>query len=532
MNTRRMRRGGANAGTARRKTIAQLGTLAVAAVVLAACTSQSGAADPNGSGDAGTPVQGGTLTVGATGGGTGDTLDAQMPLTTVDFMRTGAIFEQLVKMNAETGLPEMVLAESIEPNDDATEWTITLKPDITFHDGSPLTASDVLFSLQRIQDNGLQGLATMGPVDLAGAQIVDDLTLTIPFTEPYSVFVEGIADVFATRIVPEGYDPAKPIGTGPYEYKSFTPGQESRFVRNDDYWQEDGAYLDELVIVDFADETAQLNALQSGEVDLINQLSPSSVAAVQSAGGTTVVSQTRGFVPITMRVDEEPFSDVRVRQALRLLVNREDLNAQVYGGLGTVGNDVFGAIDPAYDGAVPQREQDVDEAKALLAEAGYPDLEVDLISAPTGPGAEAVASVFATQAAEAGVTVNIRQQDPTQFWAQSYGKVPFALSFWNTSSYLTMAQQGLASGAPFNEIHQSDAQWQALYDEAIATVDVDARNELVTRLIQWDYENGGYIIPVYFPGIEGMSSAVKGVQENITGIPINGGSWEDIWLQG
>ena len=504
--------------------------LAVAALGLVACSGDSGGSEGNTPSASASPVAGGTLRVGATSGGSGDTLDAQNPLSTMDFIRVGAMFEQLVVMNGETGHPEMVLAESIEPNADATEWTIKLKPGISFHDGSPLTADDVLFSLRRIEENGFPGLATMGPINLDDAKVVDDLTLKIPFSKPYSIFVEGLSDVFATRIVPEGYDPASPVGTGPFKFESFTPGEESTMVRFDDYWQEGKPYLDKLVITDFADETAQINALQAGQVDLIDQLSSASVAPVEGTGGKVVVSQTRGFVPLTMRVDEEPFSDVRVRQALRLLVDREALNEQVYGGLGAIGNDVFGAIDPAYEGAVPQRERDLEQAQSLLEEAGYADLEVELITAPIGPGAEAIASVFATQAKEAGVNVKITKQDPTQFWSQSWAQAPFAQSFWNTSSYLTMAQQGIAEGAPFNEIHQSDPTWQAMYDTAIETVDPAARAELVQQMIQYDYDSGGYIIPVYFPGIEGMSSQVGGVTENITGIPINGGSWQDIWI--
>lgn len=519
------------AGARVRRSLLAAGALALASITLVACAAQ-GNVEPSGAAAGSTPVSGGTLRIGATSGGTGDTLDAQNPLSTMDFIRVGALFEQLVQMNADTGQPEMVLAESIQPNADATEWTITIKSNISFHDGSPLTSADVLFSLRRIAENGFPGLATMGPIDLANAKAVEDLTLTIPFTAPYSVFVEGLADVFATRIVPEGYDPANPIGTGPFRFGSFTPGQESSFPKYDGYWQAGKPYLDEIVITNFADETAQVNALQSGEIDLVNQLSSTSVAAVEAAGGKIVVSQTRGFVPLTMRVDEAPLSDVRVRQALRLLVNRDDLNAQVYGGLGSIGNDVFGAIDAAYAGSVPQREQDLEKAKSLLKEAGYPDLKLELISAPVGPGAEAIASVFATQAEAAGVTVTIRKQDPTQFWSQSYKQVPFSQSFWNTSSYLTMAQQGIAAGAPFDEIHQSDAGWQSIYDRAIATVDADARTKLVQQLIQFDFDNGGYIIPVYFPGIEGMTSRVGGVGENITGIPINGGSWQNIWLEG
>lgn len=505
-----------------------VGALALSVGGLAACTSNSD--QPKGGGETATPTRGGTLRVGATSGGSGDTLDAQSPLSTMDFIRVGAIFEQLVQMSAETGRPEFVLAESMKPNADATEWTIRLKPDITFHDGKALTAADVLFSLRRIEEKKLAGLATMGPINLAKAKVVDDLTLLIPFKSAYSIFVDGLADVFATRIVPEGYDPSTPVGTGPFKFGSFTPGQESTFPRYDDYWQKGLPYLDELVITNFADETAQINAIQSGQIDLVDQLSAVSAAPVESAGGKIVVSKTRGFVPLTMRVDDEPFSDVRVRQALRLLVNRDDLNAQVYGGLGVVGNDVFGAIDAAYEGAVPQRQQDLEQAKSLLRAAGHENLKIELYSSPIGPGATAMASAFAAQAEQAGVTVTIRTQDPTQFFSQSYSVVPFALSFWNTSAYLTMAQQGIGAGAPFNEIHQTDPGWQSIYGKAIATVDDQARGKLVQELIKFDYEKGGYIIPVYFPSIEGMTSRVGGVTENITGIPINGGSWHNVWL--
>lgn len=516
-----------------RRTLLQvggIGALAVASGGLVACSGSGPNDDPSGGGGA-KPVRGGTLRVGATSGGTGDTLEAQFPLTTMDFIRAGALFEQLVKINGVTGQPEMVLAESIEPSADATQWTIRLKEGITFHNGKALNADDVLFSLRRIEENNFPGLVPMGPLDLRSARVMDPLTLRVPFDAPYGILPEGLAGVFATRMVPKDYDPAKPVGTGPFRFGSFTAGQESSFPRFDEYWQDGQPYLDELVIINFADETAQINALQSGQVDLVNQLSSTSVAPVESGGGRVVVSKSRGFVPFTMRVDEAPFNDVRVRQAMRLLVNRNEFNEQVYGGLGEIGNDTFGAIDPAYEGAIPQREQDLDQARSLLRAAGQSDLQVELYSSPIGPGAAAAASVFATQAEEAGVSVRIRTQDPTQFFSQSYSKVPFAQSFWNPGSYLTMAQQGMAEDAPFNEIHQTDERWQSLYVEALATADPTARGELVQELIRFDYDQGGYIIPAYFPSIEGLNSRVGGVTEDLTGLPINGSSWHGVWLQ-
>jgi peptide/nickel transport system substrate-binding protein len=501
--------------------------------VLAACGGGNGAAELSGAsgGGGGKPVTGGTLRVGATGGGTSDTLDAQNSLLTTDFIRAGALNEQLMKLNAKTGAPESVLAESVEPNKDATEWTIRVRPGVKFHDGKPLTSKDVLYSLQRIEKEAFPGLVSLGPINLKGAKTMDSRTLRIPFHSPYSILPEGLAGGFTIRIVPVGYDPKNPVGTGPFKYKSFTPGQQSTFVRNDEYWENGKPYLDSLVVIDFADETAQVNALQAGQVDLVNQLSYPSVAPIEGNGGNVVVSKTAAFVNLAMRVDTAPFNDVRVRQALRYAVDREQLNEQVWGGYGSVGNDVFGSISPAFK-SLPQREQDIEKAKSLLKEAGQSDLNVTLYSSAVAPGTESTASVFATQAKSAGVTVNIKTQPPTQFFAQSYGKVPFAISFWTVASYLVESGQGVAKGAPFNEIHQSDPGWQKMYEEAIGTTDEKKREEISEELMKFDYEQGGYIIPAEWPTIEGTSSKVGGVTENISGYPLNGASgMQDIWIE-
>ena len=498
--------------------------------LLAACGSSQATAGKATS--AGVPKRGGTLRVGATGGGSGDTLDAQNSLTNVDFLRAGALYEQLMIMDPKTGQPVNALAEMVEPNTDATKWTIRVRSGVSFHDGKPLTAKDVLYSLQRIAKNSFPGLINLGAINLGAAKVLDSRTLQLSFDKPYAVLDEGLAGSFTIRVVPVGYDPKNPIGTGPFKFKSFTPGQQSSFVRFDDYWQNGKPYLDGLNIINFADETAQVNALQAGQLDLVDQLSYTSVASVTgNAGGKVVTSHTKAFIPFTMRVDEAPFSDVRVRQALRLVVDRPQLNEQIFGGLGTLGNDVFGAIDPEYQGLLPQRSQDLAQAKSLLKAAGQSDLHVTLYSAATGPGAQDGATVFATQAKAAGVTVRIVNQSTTQFFAQSYSKVPFALSFWNVASYLIQSGQGVAKGAPFDEIHQTNAHWQTLYNQAIKTVNATQRGDIIKELLRFDYDQGGYLIPVYFPSIEGMSAQVYGDTDNLTGLPINGSNgWQNLWL--
>ena len=520
------------AGLTRRRFVELAGSgIAVASsgAWLSAC---GGSSSSKAGGLAGPAKRGGTLRVGATGGGTTDTLDAQNPLNNVDIPRNGALYEGLVHLNAK-GEIEPVLAESIQPNRDGTVWTIRVRPGVKFHDGQDLTADDILYSLRRIETNKFPGAASFGPINLKAATVIDKLTLRVPFHQPYAVFDAGLT-VNSTKMVKRGYDGKKQNGTGPFKFVSFTPGVQSAFARHEQYWRPGKPYLDRLIIVNFSDETSQVNALQAGQVDLIDQLSAQSVAAVQGAGAKVIISKTLSGTVFTMRVDRAPFSDVRVRQALRLIPNRKTMNEQIFGGLGSVANDMLGTpLDQAFVKSLPQRQQDIEQAKSLLKAAGQEHLAAILITTPVGPGEAQAAPVLATQAQAAGVQLSVQTQDPTKFFAQSYMHVPFAMSYWNTLPYLTFAGQAIAANAPFNETHQSDPTWTKLYDEAIVTVDSGRRSELVHELLKFDYERGGYIVPFFYPNIEAAAKKVYGVTENVSGFPINNSdTWWPIWIDG
>lgn len=504
---------------------------------LAACggsssDSSSSGTTPGGTpaASAGTPKKGGTLRLGASGGGDNDTLDAQNPLSNSDFARGFALYEGLVDLDHK-GKVRMVLAESIEPNKDATEWTIKLRPNVKLHDGKDFTAEDVLYSLRRIQTKKFPGAISFGPIDLKNAKVVDKLTLRVPFKEPYAIFPEGLTLV-QTKMVPRGFDAKKPIGTGPFKYVSFTPGRESTFVRHEEYWDTGKPYLDKLVITNFADETSQINALQSNQVDAVDYLSSTSVAAAKGAGAQVIVSKTAAWGPFTMRVDKAPFTDNRVRQALRLIVDRDQMNKQVFGGLGTVANDVWGSADPAFDKTLPQRKQDIPKAKALLKAAGQSNLDLALITTPNAPGQIQAAQVFATQAKAAGIKVKITNQTPTQYFANAYLKVPFSQDFWPTQPYLVAAGQAVVKGAPFSATHQADPKYDALYTKATKTLDAGQRADLVKQMLKFDYEQGGNIIPYYFPVIDAVAKNVKGVVPDATGLAMGGFSWKEVWMEG
>ena len=358
---------------------------------------------------------------------------------------------------------------------------------------------------------------------------MDARTLRIPFKSPYAIFPDGLV-LTQTRMVPEGYDVKKPVGTGPFKYVSFTPGRESVFERFDGYWDEGKPYLDKLVITNFDEETSQITALQAGQVDAVDYLSATSIAAAQATGAQVIVSKTGAWGPFTMRMDKKPFDDNRVRQALRLVVDRPQMNQQVYGGRGRVANDVFGIFDPLFQ-PMPQRTQDIEKAKSLLKAAGQSDLRLEMITTANAPGAINAAQVFATQAKAAGVQTKITNQPPTQYFANSYLKVDFSQDYWPYQPYLVCAGQATEKDAPFNANHQDDPAYNKLYAEGIATLDENRRKEIIGEMIRFDYEQGGYITPYNFPVIDAVSSKVKGVTESVSGVALGNFDWKNIWME-
>src|SRR5438876_726400 len=204
--------------------------------LLAACG--SGSSTPAASSPTATAAskKGGALKVGLTGGSGSDTLDPHKGLTYLDTARAQSLYQPLLQLNTRAQT-EFVLAEEISPRGSTSQWVIRLRPGITFHDGKPLTADDVIFTLSRIKNQKLTGSTPLGPVDVKGLKKLDKLTVQVPMTSPYGSFLDQLAYWYYLYIVPTGFDPAQPNGTGAFKYQSFTPGQRSVFVRNPNYWK-------------------------------------------------------------------------------------------------------------------------------------------------------------------------------------------------------------------------------------------------------------------------------------------------------
>ncbi|MGH3359333.1 MAG: ABC transporter substrate-binding protein, partial [Nocardioidaceae bacterium] len=453
--------------------------------------------------------RGGVFSHGSTGGGLEDTLDPHSPVTNPDIARVCNLYEPLLSWDEDYKI-QPALAESVTPNADASVWTIELRRDVVFHHGKTMTADDVLFTLGRVADPKQPtsgGVELSGILDLESARTRDPYTIELPLKSPYAVLDQLLAE-YTVGIIPTDFDIDAPVGTGPFSYDSFQPGTLSRFLRHGDYWG-DPAWVDELVIYDFADDAAKVNALLAGQVQSVDSLPSYLVDSIADQGSSALISDTGAWVPFTIRVDVEPFKDNRVRQAMRLVVDRQQMIDQALSGYGTVGNDLYAPFDPAYADDLPQREQDIDQAKSLLKQAGQSELQVELItSSAVGAGGVESANLYVEQARAAGIDVRLTKADPNTFYGERYLSWPFAQDFWFTRNYIPQVAVCAQKGATYNETHFDDPAFDALIAQARKETDDAKRNELLHAAQEIEYDTGGYIIWGFRRQVDGYSNLV------------------------
>ncbi|WP_105566039.1 ABC transporter substrate-binding protein [Microbacterium halophytorum] len=476
----------------------------------------------------GPPQKGGTLRVGFVGGGAADTLDGAQATNLGDIARAINMYDTLMYRDDDYVLRPM-LATSLRPNAEATVWTAELRKDVKFSDGRDMTAKDVVASVKRIidPDNPLNGAA--GLAHLADVVAVDDYTVEFRLSSPDSSLDDGLGQ-YTMTIVPEDFDPANPIGTGPYHVEEFVPARLTVLTANPHYWGDEGPYLDRIELLNFNDTDALINALLSTQVDAVAQIPAALSEVIESDGRMRVLdSETGMWLPFTMRTDVAPFDDERVRQAFRLAVDREQMIEQVLSGHGRVGNDMFAPYDSAYP-EFPQRTQDIAEAKRLLAEAGYPDgIDVELATAPIQAGVVEAAQVYAEQAAAAGIRITINRMDLTTYWGD-YLNYPFSQSFWYTRNFLPQANSGSMPDAPFNETHWADEEFVQLVEQARRETDDAARAGLIEQAQQIMYDRGSLIIWGFANQLDAYQGYVGGLVPNTTGLPLSGFQLHRVWI--
>jgi peptide/nickel transport system substrate-binding protein len=525
------------AEVSRRQLFAGAAGLTMVGGLAVACGPNSSTPGTSPSAALGKPKRGGNFRLGVTGGGSKDLFDGQNIITKPDQARLVSAFETLLTFDDNYQLTTNGLAESYT-QDNPKQYTINLRKGIEFQNGKTMTADDVIYSIQRIatKSNGLTGYSATSTMDVPGIKKLDKYTVRIPLKTPDSTVPQTLAS-YTFGIVPVGYQayPHPQIGTGAYRLHSFTPGQQSVSLRNPNYWRSGEPYFDQVTIIDFSDSTAQVNALLGGQIDAMTDLPASQVKVLQSRDLHALISKTGGWLPLCMAIDIPPFDDVRVRQAMRLIIDRPTIIEQVLSGYGFIGNDLYSPFDPGYDSSLPQRTQDISEAKSLLKSAGHSKLAIDLHTTNGASGMVELATVFQTQAQAAGVTVNVHN-DPN-YYGNQYLKLGFSVDFWGTRGYLNQVQQGSLPTSPYNETHWppktgKGSNFESLYYQALAETDAAKRIEIEHEMQSLEYEIGGYIIPFFNDLIDGYANNVQGLHPSKGTLNLDsfGHGYRTIWF--
>jgi len=443
---------------------------------------------------------------------------------TQNSIMVGAVFNRLLDLDSSfQPMPE--LADSWESNEDGTEWTFHLHEGVTFHDGSAFDAADVVYTYQRLIDpeNGSEAAATLAFLNPDGIIADDDLTVRFVLDAPV-VELPVLITTKNTWIVPEGATAdtleLTPVGTGPFTPVDFDPATEPyEFVRNENYWEEGLPLSPCVTFVAIQEATTMSAALLSGEIDLAQQVDFAIIPALQ--GNPDIQLMPTGpatSMVLAMWVDTPPFDDNRVRQALKMVIDRQAMVDTALLGFGVIGDD--NPIPPtspdAWRSEVPAR--DVEGAIALLAEAGYgPEnpLTFDLYTADMIPGAAALGQLFAQQAAEAGINVNLIIGPASEHWDNVWLIQSFVGSGWLARPAGEALAIAYRSNAAYPETHWYRDDFDALLDAANTEPDPDARRALFQQAEQMLTEEGGALIPAFQQIVAGLSSQCTGYTPHV-----------------
>lgn len=474
------------------------------------------------------PRRGGMLIHGVQGGSNADSLDPNVMRSAADYARCASLYEMPWRPTASYSI-EPWLIEFGESNRTLDEWTLRLRPGIEFHHGKTVSADDLIFSVRRLLDptTGAIYAGLLAMIDLDATRKIDARTVRFKLRSGLVCFPESVS--VALPIIPSDFNIKAPVGTGPFKLKNFQPGQESVLVRHDNYWRPNQPYADGIIHVNFNDETARINALLSGQLNMIDYVSFPLVRVLEQSPAIALIrSPTASFTPLNMRVDQRPYSDVRVRQALRLLVDRPAMVKGVYIGLGRIANDLYSPYDPLFNHELPQRPYDPDQARWLLKAAGYPDLGIELTTADLGSGVLTSTELYATQARAAGVDVRLNKLDTASFYGSQYKQWSFSPDLPPPYNYFVTAQQADGPTSTQNFSHFSDPEFSTLYFKAIAEPDFAARKEMAWRMQEIQYERGGSIIWGFQTAVDAMRG-IGGAHPDASGFSLY--RTGDLWLE-
>ena len=481
--------------------------------------------------EAGTPKTGGKLTFALYA--THITNDPpKVGVSVMDIAVTQAAYNNLLLILPDlTVKPE--LATHWEANADLSSYTFHLRKGVKFHHGKEFKAEDVLFTFERLLDPVLDVPARATFEVIEDIIAVDDYTVRFDLKGPNSFFPDSLS-IYQARITPSDIDVDRLIleefGTGPFMIVEHLPGERTSFVRNPDYWEEGKPYLDELVLQTITEVATRAEALKSGDVDIVYQLEPQSVAGLEAHPDTVVLSRpSLSWIGMYMQTDSPPFDNKLVRQAMQAATDRESINQAALLGLGEIAYDhPIPSSDPRFCTECELPEYDPELARSLLEQAGYPDgIDITLYSGDIGAGVAGMALAFKESAKAAGIRVDLRTITVDSFLNEHWNISPFAVTYWygrpNPDQALSIQ---IMSNTSWNTPHYNNAELDALIIRARGETleDQIATYAEIQRILIEDVPR---IIPAYQPWLYGARANVRGVSPHPLGWPLVNDAWID-----
>ena len=523
-----------------RASVAGLSASAVG-VVLAACgganQTPSEASSSQGAGSSAPAKRGGTLRLAQQ-----VPSGAINPLTVSDaggLNILGQSGEYLILNNNGTLRLEPQLATSWSSNHEATVWTFRLRPGVKFNNGQTMTADDVTWTFRELSDskNASNALSNFsGVLEPAGVRKVDAHTIAFHLQSPNGNFPYLVSsDNYNAIIVPKGTNwetwHKTFVGTGPWRIKQYQQNVSASFTANHTYWGPK-PLLDGTVFTFYDGQPSQLVALQGGQVDGVVGIVAQGAQGVLSGAYAIVTRKSSGHREISMRCDQAPFTDARVRRALALTVDRVGLVKAVLSGYAELGNDSpFAPRFASTDRSVPQRTQDIAEAKRLLAAAGHPRGLHATYTSERIIEMPALAQVVQTDARKAGIDLSLNIEEQSTY----YGKATFGDSDWLDATISavdygdrgapnTFLQAPLVSHGVWNAAHFSDPTYDRLVRQYVGTVDLQGQRRIAGVIERLLLEQTPLIIPYFIDGLTVTTKNVRGTNPSSNGAIFLGGA--------